>query len=295
MARSRNIKPGFFLNEHLVELAFEYRLLFAGLWTLVDREGRMEYRPKKIKMAVFPADNVDVEAGLNELNNCNLIKIYENKKNKYIQVVNFNKHQNPHVNEKSTNMPAPRGKKSGACTVLAPDKSGCNPADSLLPITDSLNPHSDSRIPDSLNPKEESRAKALLSISSEINDDPSVNKFTEKDLATAMRMFHYIQLVSPKSKTPNFEKWADDIRLMRERDNYTEDEIVSVFLFANNDSFWRSNILSTAKLRDKFPALHAKMKAREENGKSGASNHKPSRSERADQEARDYIEKHGLS
>jgi len=39
MARSRNIKPGFFKNDHLVELPFEYRLLFAGLWTLADREG----------------------------------------------------------------------------------------------------------------------------------------------------------------------------------------------------------------------------------------------------------------
>ena len=64
MARARNIKPSFFTNEDLVELPFEDRLLFIGLWTLADREGRLEDRPKRIKMAVFPADNVDVDASL---------------------------------------------------------------------------------------------------------------------------------------------------------------------------------------------------------------------------------------
>ena len=55
MARARNIKPGFFLNEELVELPFSTRLLFIGLWTLADRDGRMEDKPKRIKMSLFPA------------------------------------------------------------------------------------------------------------------------------------------------------------------------------------------------------------------------------------------------
>ena len=37
MARSRNIKPGFFSNDELVELPFEARLLFIGLWTIPGR------------------------------------------------------------------------------------------------------------------------------------------------------------------------------------------------------------------------------------------------------------------
>ena len=76
MARSRNIKPGFFTNECLVELPYEYRLLFIGLWTLVDRDGRMEARPKKIKMTCFPADDIDVDKGLNELQKLGFIIRY---------------------------------------------------------------------------------------------------------------------------------------------------------------------------------------------------------------------------
>ena len=49
MARARNIKPGFFKNEFLAEMPCEVRLLFIGLWTLADREGRLEDRPKRIK------------------------------------------------------------------------------------------------------------------------------------------------------------------------------------------------------------------------------------------------------
>ena len=48
MARARNIKPGFFANENLAECDPLARLLFAGLWCLADREGRLEDRPKRI-------------------------------------------------------------------------------------------------------------------------------------------------------------------------------------------------------------------------------------------------------
>ena len=44
MARARLLKPGFFTNEDLCELPAFGRLLFAGLWTIADREGRLEDR-----------------------------------------------------------------------------------------------------------------------------------------------------------------------------------------------------------------------------------------------------------
>ena len=77
MSRARNIKPGFFSNDVLVELPFEYRLLFIGLWTEADRAGRLEDRPLKIKMMVFPADNVDVNAGLQALHDRGFIQRYD--------------------------------------------------------------------------------------------------------------------------------------------------------------------------------------------------------------------------
>ena len=41
MARARILKPGFFANELLADINPYGRLLFAGLWTLADREGTL--------------------------------------------------------------------------------------------------------------------------------------------------------------------------------------------------------------------------------------------------------------
>lgn len=134
MSRARNLKPGFFKNDLLAELPFEYRLLFQGLWCEADREGRLEDRPKRIKAEVFPYDDVDVEAGLNALASAGFIERYESNNSKYIQVVAFSKHQNPHCKESASTIPAPC--KHSASTEI----SGTSRADSLNPITDSLNP-----------------------------------------------------------------------------------------------------------------------------------------------------------
>jgi hypothetical protein len=131
MARARNIKPGFFSNDELVELSFATRLLFIGLWTLADRSGRMEDRPKKIKMALFPADDLDIDGALNELQASGFIHRYEVESVRYIQVIEFAKHQNPHRDEKASSIPAPL--QHSASTVQAPDNNGANRADSPIP------------------------------------------------------------------------------------------------------------------------------------------------------------------
>lgn len=143
MARARNIKPGFFSNEELVELPFSTRLLFIGLWTLADREGRLEDKPKRIKMNLFPADSVDVDAALSELELSGFLTRYEVDGDRFIQVLAFRKHQNPHRDEKASLIPPVGG--HSANTVQAPESNGGNPADSLIPDPLPLNP--DSPIP----------------------------------------------------------------------------------------------------------------------------------------------------
>lgn len=159
MPRARNIKPGFFRNADLVELPFEARLLFIGLWTLADREGRLEDRPKQIKMEIFPADNVDCDALIGLLEGIGVVARYEHGGKRYLQVVNFCKHQNPHRDEKASTIPDQHGNlpepkeapsKHRANTVQAPCKEDADTvAIGLIP---------DSLIPDSLTTKEEATA-----------------------------------------------------------------------------------------------------------------------------------------
>lgn len=110
--RARNIKPGFFRNEVLGELSAHTRLLFIGLWTLADREGRLEDRPKRIKIELFPFDSIDIDPMLAELQSEGFIVRYEIDGRKLIEVENFVKHQDPHYKEKASELPPPPGREN---------------------------------------------------------------------------------------------------------------------------------------------------------------------------------------
>lgn len=114
MARARNIKPGFFTNDMIAEMTPWARLTFIGLWTLADKAGRMLYRPKKIKMELFPGDNIDVEPLIEELIEHGFVEVYETDGITVLSVINFSKHQNPHPKEKESELPP---KKPGESTI----------------------------------------------------------------------------------------------------------------------------------------------------------------------------------
>lgn len=109
MARARNIKPGFFLNEKLAECEPLARLFFSGLWCHADREGRLEDRPKRLKMAILPYDDCNIENLLTQLSNAKFIIRYKAENEQFIQIVNFVKHQQPHHMECPSEIPPAPG------------------------------------------------------------------------------------------------------------------------------------------------------------------------------------------
>lgn len=134
MARARNIKPGFFTNDALGDLNPLARILFIGIWCHADRAGRLLDRPKKLKAEVLPYDNCDPNQLIQDLHGAGMVQRYEVAGIKYIQCVNFTKHQNPHIKEPES-------------TIPAPDLSGAKTADSLILIPDSGLPHTGLRKP----------------------------------------------------------------------------------------------------------------------------------------------------
>lgn len=148
MPRARNIKPGFFMNDLLAEIEPLGRLLFAGLWTIADREGRLEDRPRKIKAELLPYDECDCDALLDALCGSGFVQRYTHEGQRFIQVCNFGRHQNPHQNEAASVIPEPPKYQADtgitSTPIQAPEQHQSNRADSLNPITDSLN-----RIPSS--------------------------------------------------------------------------------------------------------------------------------------------------
>lgn len=83
-----------------------------------------------------------------------------------------------------------------------------------------------------------------------------------EDEAMGRRIFAAVRRVVPSAKEPSFDAWANAIRLMREQDERTHEQIWTLFDFANRDNFWRTNILSPATLREKWTQLEAKRIAR---------------------------------
>lgn len=87
------------------------------------------------------------------------------------------------------------------------------------------------------------------------------NVFSDDDLMAAEWILGLIRKLNPSFKEPIIESWANDIRLMRERDNRTHKDICELFKWANQDKFWSVNILSPSKLRDKWDQLSMKRDA----------------------------------
>jgi len=55
------------------------------------------------------------------------------------------------------------------------------------------------------------------------------------------------------------QSWADDMRLLIEKDQVDKRLAKNVMDWVENDDFWRKNILSAKKLRQKFTDLAIKM------------------------------------
>lgn len=136
MARIRSIKPEFFQHERLFDAEREsglpLRVAFAGLWTVADREGRFEWRPRQLKLNVLPYDDVDFMAVLSALESGGFVKRYECAGKSYGCIPSWTEHQHINVREPSSTIPAPDGTSEppgaapdddGTSTVPVPDQS----------------------------------------------------------------------------------------------------------------------------------------------------------------------------
>ena len=166
MARARNIKPAFFDNDELAENEPLGRLLFIGLWTLADHNGNLEWRSKRIKKQVLAYDNCDIDKLAINLDKSGFIRFYSDGENLFVNVLNFNKHQNPHKNEREKGSDIPSYSESARQLVdlkgltinrdlsgLERNESDSNPADSLILNPDSLSLIPDTCVKDSLSGK----------------------------------------------------------------------------------------------------------------------------------------------
>jgi hypothetical protein len=82
-------------------------------------------------------------------------------------------------------------------------------------------------------------------------------RYTPEDEKCARWIYGLTLNVLPSKKPPTWSSWAEDVRRMRENDGRTHREIYDLFQWANNDKFWRANVLCPKTLREKWDRLAA--------------------------------------
>ncbi|WP_373392695.1 replication protein [Raoultella ornithinolytica] len=81
---------------------------------------------------------------------------------------------------------------------------------------------------------------------------------TADDLKAARWIFDKVITVNASLSEPNWVEWANTIRLTRLQDNRSHYEICELFKWANEDEFWKGNILSPSSLRKQWDQLSTK-------------------------------------
>jgi hypothetical protein len=109
VARIRTIKPEFFKHEGLYDLEISsglpIRIAFAGLWGECDREGRFEWRPRRLKAAILPYDELDFAEVLAALDLHGFVVKYEVAGASYGCIPSWRSHQVINTNEKASVIP----------------------------------------------------------------------------------------------------------------------------------------------------------------------------------------------
>lgn len=126
MARIRTIKPEFWEDEGIGNCSPQARLLFLGLISHADDEGRMRGGLRLLRRLVFAYDDVDVEDienWLGELERIRAIVRYEVDAQCYLLVRNWTKHQRVEKPKPSA-LPGPEGAGGNLPEESRRDKEG---------------------------------------------------------------------------------------------------------------------------------------------------------------------------
>lgn len=222
-------------------MLIEDRLLFIGLWSYVDDNGVGIDRHADIvadlfahDLSVSPHDTLmRVQDGLNRLAALGVIRRYSVDGKRFLDITNWLRHQR-------INRPSPGRYPQYDAEV----------ATLYEPLSES-----------SVSPHEYVEPGAVDQGSSGAVDQGSSSSSSEIAVAIRPEVEQLLDLldeliVANGSKAPKRNKAnTDAARLLLDKDGRTVEEAEMVIRWSQQDHFWRGNILSMAKLREKFDQM----------------------------------------
>jgi hypothetical protein len=242
MARIRTFKPEFLRHEKLQELESVYcgnypMFVFMGLWSVSDKNGVFEWKPKQLKLDIYPFLEFDMEMTLNILFENGFIKKYEYENKIYGYVVNFKKHQNITGTEKLNDARYPEPIK------------GIN-EDRQVQTEKEREREKE---------KERKAANAGGSAEPPLSDSQKSSMELADLLLTSHRK-EFPDYLSGKDAKKITENWARDVEKLMRIDKKPPETIRQVILWVKTPgNFWFHNIERGKKLREKFERLFGQM------------------------------------
>ena len=252
--RIRSIKPEFWRSSDISLLAIEDRLLFIGLWSYVDDNGVGEDRLPIICADLF-ADDLSrdpretlarVSGGLTRLSEAGRIVRYTTSGRDYLAINGWSKHQRIDKPNKPR-FPLPNPENSTIRETLA--EPSRDSREGLAPGTGEQGNRGTG---------EQGNRDVLRTSSSEPDGtDPDDDPRPEvRELCD--RLADRIEANGSKRPTVG-KRWHRAARLMLDRDGRTVEQVRYLIDWSQRDEFWRTNILSMSKLREKFDQLRLRV------------------------------------
>jgi hypothetical protein len=266
MARIRTLKPEILEDEMTAGLSDAAFRLFVAMIVLADDHGNIRAETRWLEGQVWwsrrfaevrgeiprvAAMGARAQEALTELSAASLIELYEVRSQLYAHIRSWEKHQ------RIDNAGKPRVPLPSEGALVSPNFAevrGEIPRNSAGPPTTTT---TTTRTTEVEKPKPEPKSKTKPESSPEA-------------LQAAERLLGLVVVNNPSStlaKAPEDRRratavrWADTMRLLHEVDRHSWEEIASLVDWCQADQFWRSNILSADKLREKWDQLTAKKNA----------------------------------
>ncbi|WP_334153017.1 hypothetical protein [Microbacterium sp.] len=237
--RIRSIKPEFWRSSDVSSLEIEDRLLFIGLWSYVDDNGVGLDKLAAIAADLF-ADDIAADAsgtfarvsrGLARLSESGRIIRYRVENVDYLEIVNWTKHQ--------------RIDKPGKPRYPRHDAADASIRESVENARESVAPGTGEQGNRGTGEQRNRGTDSTSEIADAIRPDVKylLDLLDDEIVANGGK---------PSGST---KRNQDAMRLLLYRDGKTVEQVEACIRWCQADEFWRSNILSASKLREKYQQL----------------------------------------
>lgn len=249
MARIRTIKPEFWDSPATARASLRARLFFIAMWNWADDYGVGSANHRQLLGFAFPNDDdvsvKDLPSLCKEVADCYGIVFFEYKQRPYFVIPSWNEHQR-------TERRARRDEalhETAEQAILAHKHAEVEPVAEMRGYSDAKQGSSGAGT------GEREQGKGNRGTGEQGNKGTSEIEISRPDVDYLLDCLDS-EIATNGAKKPSRSKAnIDAARLLIDKDGYSVEQVEAIIRWSQNNEFWRTNILSMSKLREKFDQL----------------------------------------